>query len=171
MSADLNVGNAPCRSRFWRCWQVRTYLAPGSQKNIWVLSVTQWVCNLTNIAVDPRHLQVNRRIKTGHWVPTEVKRAMQTVGNLVAADVPTDWTPTRDTRYAAELRFVFPSSRSDIDGPVKRTIDAAFAAIREKTGSPFANDSRVVRLLVTKGVGTEPNLSLAITALDSREAM
>lgn len=126
--------------------------------------MTSW--ELRDIPIDPRNLQVNRRIKGGHWVPTEVKSAMKQLDMLVTPWFNAGWVPTKTSLYSVTLSYTFPTMRSDLDGPVKRTLDAVFGAMRRETNSPFANDSRVVSLDITKIVG-EPSLSIRLEVLDS----
>lgn len=64
------------------------------------------------------------------------------------------FTPDKDIRFALDLSYTFPSMRGDVDGPVKRTIDAVFRGFRRRIDSSFVNDGRVIWLRATKLVGS-----------------
>jgi hypothetical protein len=118
-------------------------------------------------AVDPRDLQANRRFKNSHVLPTPVRKAMTHLEQLSYTQVATTrWKPTRSTRYAVDLTFTFPTANSDIDGPIKRTIDAVFRGMRRACDHPSVNDARVVELHVTKRTGT-PGLTCLVREIDT----
>lgn len=125
--------------------------------------------DLINIqeAIDPRLLQVNRRLKGGHWIKPETKAAMDQLSLLAAQQVSgRTWIPTKMSRFVVSLEFTFPTSNSDIDGPIKRTIDAVFTGMRKVVDLPHVNDSRITSLWVRKFVG-EPFLCCFITEIDA----
>lgn len=64
------------------------------------------------------------------------------------------FTPDKDIRFALDLSYTFPSMRGDVDGPVKRTIDAVFRGFRRRIDSSFVNDGRVTHVRAKKFVGT-----------------
>ncbi len=66
--------------------------------------------------------------------------------------------------------MTFPTNNSDIDGPVKRTIDAVFRGMRKAVDMVEVNDLRVVDLHVTKFTG-EPGLHIFVREIDSLQAL
>lgn len=100
----------------------------------------------------------------------ETKRAMQALSCAVSDEFTaqyTGWIPPNNARFGVSLTFQFTSGQSDIDGPVKRTIDATFRALRVLTDSPKANDARVYLLSVQKQVGDPPFVRVVVSLLDN----
>jgi len=119
------------------------------------------------LPIDPRLLQVNRRIKGGHWIKPEVREAMQqmfdgTIAYLEKYPVELN----KDVRFRADLSYWFPNRQSDLDGPIKRTLDSCFRALRSSTERPEANDARIDILCVFKFVGP-PRVSVVVETLDN----
>jgi Holliday junction resolvase RusA-like endonuclease len=55
------------------------------------------------------------------------------------------------------------SMRGDIDGPLKRTIDAVFQGLRRSWNKTWVNDGRIVTLHVEKYTTTEePGLAIHV---------
>ena len=112
--------------------------------------------------IDPRNLQANKRYKHSHVLPTQVRQAMKRLERMAQDQLSeSSWLPTPTTRYAVRLSVTFPTANSDIDGPVKRTIDAVFRGMRKAVDMVEVNDLRVVDLHVTKSTG-EPGLHIII---------
>lgn len=63
------------------------------------------------------------------------------------------------------MHFTFPTAASDIDGPVKRTMDAVFRGMRATWDVSHVNDSRVYNLQVDKHLG-QPSLAIRVDAWD-----
>ena len=96
---------------------------------------------------DPRDLGVNIRFR-GNQVKHPRARAAQ---ELLTADIVREnprWEPCDVCRV--RIVFVYPDNRSDIDGPIKRTLDAVEAAVKEM-GHKW-HDGRVHGLEVYKRV-------------------
>jgi len=70
------------------------------------------------------------------------------------------WMPPKDALYRMDIQFFLPSMRGDIDGPIKRTIDAVFAGARRFYDKPWVNDGRIVTLHVEKFVQPDPGLAI-----------
>jgi hypothetical protein len=64
------------------------------------------------------------------------------------------------------MHFAFPTAASDIDGPVKRCMDAVFRGMREVWDVPHVNDARVYNLSVDKHVDPTPSLAIRVDAWD-----
>lgn len=121
--------------------------------------------------LDPKLLQVNRRLKGGHWVPTEVKQAMQTLQDYSRIQIQqSGWVPSKDQHYRVTLNLTFSNRNSDIDGPVKRTMDAVFRGMREAVDVPAINDARVIEMAVTKRIGL-PRIYISVEGLDSTSGL
>jgi hypothetical protein len=115
------------------------------------------------LAVDPRELQVNRRYRDNHALTPEVRAAMQTIQGQVFDAVHEQPDFRLAGTYELALRFSFLTMASDIDGPVKRTIDAIALGINMALtyrGRVF-NDNEICVLHVSKSLG-KPGMSLTL---------
>lgn len=95
---------------------------------------------------------MNNRFRGSHVTPKKVRAAMDELSSLAAEQA--TFTPDKDIRFALDLSYTFPSMRGDVDGPVKRTIDAVFRGFRRRIDSSFVNDGRVTHVRAKKFVGT-----------------
>jgi hypothetical protein len=116
--------------------------------------------------MDVRLLQVNRRYHKSHALPPDVRKSMDDLRSLaqwtMAAQMPFETgTFSKKTRFTVSLTFTFPTLGSDIDGPIKRTLDSVFRGMREAYDDPNINDTRIIELHVTKRVG-EPSLAIEV---------
>ena len=117
--------------------------------------------------ISPLDLLVNTRTKHSHWIKPEVRAAMKSIEELflVGAEV-VSWHPPRNSLYRADCQLWFPSLRGDIDGPVKRLIDAAFKGLRRYCDETWVHDGRLVSLHVEKYIDRAmPGLALRISYL------
>ncbi len=107
--------------------------------------------------VDPRKLQINKRYKHSQNLPIDVKHAMRTIQGRVFDEVVGKSAFQFHKTYDMSLWFFFPTMASDIDGPIKHTIDAVEAGINQamqflRRGEKF-NDNDICVLTVYKKVG------------------
>jgi Holliday junction resolvase RusA-like endonuclease len=119
--------------------------------------VGSWLTVHSN--VNPGDLGVNLRFK-GKQVIHPRARAAQ---NALIEDVKqaVEKIPEFNPEYGiAGVLFVFTSKRFDIDGPLKRTLDALERGI--KAAGYNWNDSRIKEVYITKEVGETPMLSISL---------
>jgi len=72
---------------------------------------------------------------------------------VVDAVSDSSWVPNPKERYAVHLIFCFPTSSSDVDGPVKRTVDSVFKGMRKVHDHSYVNDARVDLITARKMYG------------------
>lgn len=97
------------------------------------------------ILQDPGQLRVNLRYRNSHTLPPVVLSAIK---NVVTASQEacsqTDWTPG-DAYVGVAFDFFVDSRKEDVDGPIKRVLDAV------AEGCKF-NDGRVKRVLIERTI-------------------
>lgn len=160
LSDESSVVNGDCPSnRSPDC-------AMSSEANSWSSTSMPWRIVSIQTEIDPRTLQVNRRFHKSHALPPDVRKSMlqlaEKAHHIMTSQMPFETgTFNKKTRFSCRLTFTFPTLGSDIDGPVKRTIDATFRGMREALDDPNINDTRIVELWITKRVGT-PSLAIEV---------
>lgn len=108
-------------------------------------------------------LLVNKRYKHSHALPKVVKLAMGQVQSEAMHEAATArFSPEKNDTYVVTITFYFTSMRGDIDGPIKRTVDAFFAGIRDYLDEAYINDGRIVDLAVSKRVADVPKVVVGI---------
>ena len=116
-----------------------------------------------NLDVDPRDLAINLRFKGKPVIHPRVRAAMDevVVHTKQAIQDEVDYTPCKDC--VVRIIFRFPSRRSDIDGPLKRFLDAIQEA-HKALGLDW-NDNRISKLVVVRDI-TRPGI---VMTMDERE--
>lgn len=111
-------------------------------------------------AVNPGDLGVNLRFKGKQVIHPRARKAQ----DALIADVKKEVEKFGDAfnlEYgSASVHFTFTSSRFDIDGPLKRTLDAVERGI--KAAGHAWNDSRLKEVYITKKVGDTPRVSITV---------
>lgn len=103
-------------------------------------------------SVDPRDLRINKKFRNNPHLPPGVSRAQDNLILDIKQAIPDDYDPCQ-VDCGATLTFVFPDKRTDIDGPIKRTLDAIEKAIKAK-GYKW-HDGKIDHLAVRR-VKTDP---------------
>lgn len=121
---------------------------------------------LTLHDLDPRDLAINLRFKGKTVVHPRNKAAQGKIRDAVSDWIEKDWEKWgEDMRWQPPkpakmlLQFTFPTAANDVDGPVKRTMDAVERGIKQM-GLTW-NDNQVVDLRVLKYKG-EPRMSILL---------
>lgn len=100
--------------------------------------------------VNPLDLRVNIRYKGTQFVPKEVKEAVKALhDDTIRAIFAQKWQPFKGPA-TVRLWFNFPGPRGDIDGPIKRTLDALQDGIVKVHGPRSFDDGRIWDLIVAK---------------------
>lgn len=120
-----------------------------------------------NSEIDPRLFQVNRRIKGGHWIKPETRKAMEDLESITYTQM--EYEPPSNCLYRLELDFTFPTMNSDVDGPIKRVVDSVFRGMRRKFDVTWVNDARVVHIKARKRKGNPATSILVAQWLDGDE--
>ncbi len=117
-----------------------------------------------HIETDPRDLALNLRFKGKPVTHPRVREAMDEVVVLTKQAIldELDYIPCKDC--GVSLKFVVPSRRSDIDGPLKRFLDAVQAA-HKALGLDW-NDNRISKLMVERVIFDAPGI---IMHMDERD--
>lgn len=112
------------------------------------------------VDINPADLAVNIRYKNRQYLPKRVKDAQQEVKDAVARAI--EWRGYYDPpmRCTVVLDYFFARRNSDIDGPVKRTLDAIQMAFEQHDVA--WNDSQVRELIVHKWTAGEAERSPGI---------
>lgn len=97
--------------------------------------------------VDPRELQINRRFKKSQFIHPRARAAQRQLADDIRAAIAPDYQPCRDD-CAVHLILHYPDRRSDIDGPIKRVLDALEMAVKE-AGYAW-HDGRIDHLRVSR---------------------
>jgi hypothetical protein len=99
--------------------------------------------------VDPRSLAINKRYRNNSVLPAEVRNAkinlMDDVYEAVMRGTRKEWGPPNPASVILTLGL---SRKSDLDGPVKHTLDALQDGLR-KAGYAW-NDKYIDRLVVRR---------------------
>ncbi len=114
--------------------------------------------------VDPGDLGVNIRFKRSQTIHPRAKAAQRALVDAIKKEIsgrPYGYEPC--SRCYLSLMFTFTSNRFDVDGPVKRTMDAVEMALKE-LGHAW-NDRKVVQVNASKQVGPEPNIDLMMFSI------
>lgn len=109
--------------------------------------------------VDPGKLGVNLRFRNSQTIHPEARKAQRALADAIKKEIterPYDYEPCQ--RCYLSLVFTFGSNRFDVDGPVKRTMDAVEMALKE-LGHAW-NDRKVVEVRMSKQTGPEPNIDI-----------
>jgi hypothetical protein len=107
--------------------------------------------------VDPGELGVNIRFKRSQAIHPRAKKAQRALVEAIKKEI--EGRPYEPcSRCYLSLVFTFANNRFDVDGPVKRTMDAVEMALKE-LGHKW-NDRKVVEVRMAKQVGPEPNIDL-----------
>jgi Holliday junction resolvase RusA-like endonuclease len=116
-----------------------------------------------HLDVDPRDLAINRRFKGKPVIHPRVREAMDEVviHTKQAIQGEVDYIPCKDC--GVRIIFGFPSRRSDIDGPLKRFLDAIQEA--HKALDLDWNDNRISKLVVEREI-TWPGI---VMKMDERD--
>lgn len=109
-----------------------------------------------SLKIDPRDLAANVRYRGSHALPAKARKAHRHMCEAVGEFLKTvDYVAPQST--ALYLTFTFPSRRSDIDGPIKRTIDGLERGL--KHWDVEWNDNRIDDLKVNRKIG-EPGIEI-----------
>ena len=109
--------------------------------------------------LDPRGLAINLRFRNKQIIHPRVRAAQDALITLIKQAIQKggEYEPCRDC--AVELVYTFPTTASDIDGPIKRTLDAIQMA--HKSLGHTWHDNRISHLNVVKTKG-EPGMFLGM---------
>lgn len=111
------------------------------------------------LKIDPRDLAINLRYRGSHALPAKARKAHQRICEAVG-----EWIKSHDyqpcDRCEVYLEFTFPSRRSDIDGPIKRTIDGLERGLKD--WDIDWNDNRVEKLHVIRKIGPDPLIKITM---------
>lgn len=113
-----------------------------------VLSVTS--------SINPADLAINIRFKEKQIIHPRVRAAQDGLITDIKLAVPDSYETCNPC--TAEVTFVFTSNRFDIDGPIKRTLDAIQKALKAK--GYIWSDSRIHQLTIYKEVDELPCIEL-----------
>jgi Holliday junction resolvase RusA-like endonuclease len=117
---------------------------------------------------DPASLAVNKKHLIASRLPADVKKAQDDLVLEMKAQLITyeamkevDWLNGDDgSIYEVFMEFGFKSDQSDIDGPVKRVLDALQKALVAR--GYHWNDRMVYDLRVSKYLSTRPNITVKL---------
>lgn len=107
-------------------------------------------------SVNPADLAINLRFKEKQVIHPRVRAAQDWLITDIKLAVPDSYETCNPC--TSEITFVFTSNRFDIDGPLKRTLDAIQKALKAK-GYTWS-DARISQLTVYKDVDEEPSIEL-----------
>jgi Holliday junction resolvase RusA-like endonuclease len=107
-------------------------------------------------ATNPGDLGVNLRFKEKQVIHPRARAAQDALITEIKASIPDSYKPC--SNCAVEVAFTFTSNRFDIDGPIKRTLDAIQKALKAK--GYIWSDARVTKMVVSKYVDDEPGIEL-----------
>lgn len=125
-------------------------------------------------AVNPLDIRINTRYKSSQFVPEPVKAAVR----LIIADVEDavrsqGWVPPRTRPVKVTVLFTFPTLAGDIDGPIKRCLDALAKGIKNAADPSFddkyIHELHVFRFAASKG-GGEPGIFIEVEGMDAPAA-
>lgn len=110
------------------------------------------------VPVDPKSLRVNIRFQSNRTLPPIVRKAMEDTKRVLEQDaIAQDWEVRPLDRYAMRLDIIMNDKRADLDGPIKRTIDAIADGLQ-------INDQKIDELHVYRHVGN-PGIGYAVWTL------
>lgn len=105
--------------------------------------------------VKPEDLSRNIQYRNSGVLPPRPRAAMKRVAELVERAVSrSNYHPGREV--VVSLEFPFTSSRSDVDGPIKRTIDAVQQGVRAAYPDEKWDDKAVTQVLAKKVAKSRP---------------
>lgn len=113
-------------------------------------------------AVNPKEGRVNIRYRDITKLPPLIAKFInQLTTDAANAAKEQGWEPGTKSRLSVELVITMDDRRADLDGPLKRTLDALAAGLR-------FNDSRVDYLSLRRRVGT-PGIVAVVTTVGEAE--
>jgi hypothetical protein len=96
----------------------------------------------------------NNRFKFKHTLTPEVRQAMDQLAEMFRTGAEEiEWNPHPDATYRVDIILFLPTMRGDLDGPIKRLIDASFRGLRQYRDVTWINDGRVIELHAEKIIG------------------
>lgn len=118
--------------------------------------------------IDPASLAVNKKHLIASHLPPEVKKAqddliLEIKSALIEYEkkVDSSWLDgTNGNIYEVFMEFGFKSDNSDLDGPIKRVLDALQKALVAR--EYHWNDRMVYDLHVSKYLSRSPNMTLKV---------
>lgn len=115
------------------------------------------------IPVDPKELRVNLRFLSNGTLPPSVREAMKQTRETVErhADEQGWEVANGKDRYGAQFQFTMNDLRADLDGPLKRGMDAITSGLK-------INDGRIDEIHLRRAVG-EPSIKYVVWVLGNEE--
>jgi Holliday junction resolvase RusA-like endonuclease len=122
--------------------------------------------------IDPASLAVNKKHLIASYLPPEVKQAQDDLitemkSALISHEERADMSWLNGEQgelFEVRMEFGFKSDRSDIDGPIKRVLDALQKALTAR--GYYWNDNMVYGLIVDKYLTKKPNMTVVVTGLE-----
>jgi Holliday junction resolvase RusA-like endonuclease len=122
--------------------------------------------------IDPASLAVNKKHLIASHLPPEVKQAQDDLivemkASLIDHESKENMTwldGMTGSIYEVRMDFGFKSDNSDIDGPIKRVLDALEKALVAR--GYHWKDRMVYGLIVDKYITRKPNMTIVVTGLE-----
>jgi Holliday junction resolvase RusA-like endonuclease len=122
--------------------------------------------------INPASLAVNKKHLIASHLPPEVKQAQDDLivemkASLINHEGRENMTwldGTTGSIYEVRMDFGFKSDNSDIDGPIKRVLDALEKALVAR--GYHWKDRMVYSLIVDKYITRKPNMTIVVTGLE-----
>jgi Holliday junction resolvase RusA-like endonuclease len=116
---------------------------------------------------DPANLAINIKHRDSSHLPASVKKAQNDLvieikAHLIEQDA--EWVDDPDKIYKVKMEFGFKNIRSDIDGPVKRVLDAIQMALVAR-GHKW-DDAMVYDLIVSKYGAKNPRINIWVEEME-----